>query len=318
MPFHAFMQNHPMQPMHFDPSTGGMIPYSSRSPPPHMMMQQQAPQHFAHPQAQQSLFSPGSPFIYADPSGNGNARFLPPPMPPHGHHFYPGPPHMQPHHPMASPQYHPYHVSPPPPSQMMMSPNPYTFVPPGRRVSNQNRSNFGKQQGGRRTSRSALGEALSQSTDNSNSNTIAGNSINNSNNNLENHMSHHYSQHLQSSNHPIPLPYPELLDGIHYAASQHYHPGPGSMPEEEAHGYHSMDGSALMASGVLVQEYIRDALAMIHDEGASNPATQHHVLGVGNDGVEEMKHHHHHHHQHHNSAAPRLERNGSSTITHSE
>lgn len=331
MPFHAFMQGHPMQPMHFDPSIGGgMIPYSSRSPPPHMMMQsQQAPSHFAHPQAPQSLFHPGSPFIYTDANGNGNSsRFLPPPMSPHGHHFYSGHPHMQSpsHHSMAGPQYHPYHASPPqhssslmqPPlssssasSQMIMSPSPYSFVPPGRRISGQNRSSAGKQQGGRRVSRSALGEALSSSTE--------------SNSGSEAHMSHHYPQHIQSSNHhsalshsmqpqPSPLPYPELLDGIHYAASQHYHPGHhSSVPEEEAHGYHSMDGSALMASGVLVQEYIRDALAMIHDEGASSHSavTQHHVLGVGNDGMEEMKHHH-------SSVAPLLERNGSAAASRSE
>lgn len=82
------------------------------------------------------------------------------------------------------------------------------------------------------------------------------------------------------------LPYPSLLDGLHYGASQMYQNQQESQPAKDSSNknsfynfsqhHSSMDGSALMATGILVQEFIRDSLSMINDQdGFLDPDSGH-------------------------------------------
>jgi hypothetical protein len=60
---------------------------------------------------------------------------------------------------------------------------------------------------------------------------------------------------------PSCFPSSELLDGIHYSASKLYE----SVPEPYAR-YYGYDSSALLASGVFMQEYMREAINFISDD----------------------------------------------------
>ena len=60
---------------------------------------------------------------------------------------------------------------------------------------------------------------------------------------------------------PACFPSSELLDGIHYSASKLYE----TVPEPYAR-YYGYDSSALLASGVFMQEYMREAINFISDD----------------------------------------------------